>query len=223
MNIALIGCGAWGKNHLRVWANLNCLRVVCDTDPARLQIVQSHYPGVEISLDVNTVLKRPDIQAVVIAAPAPLHARLTLQAFEAGKDVLVEKPMALTVAEGEKLVKTAQRQQRIFIVGHMLEYYPAIQKPCQLVEEDALGRVQYIHSNRLNLGRIRTGENALWSFALHDIAIMLRLLGSMPYEVACHGGAYLNYQVADVTLMNLCFPNNVQAHIFVSWLHSFKE
>lgn len=223
INVALIGCGAWGKNHLRVWSQLECLSVVCDTDPDRLQAVQAQYPDVEICLDINQVIDRPDIDAVVIAAPAPLHAVLTRQALEAGKDVLVEKPMALTATQGERLVEIASARDRILMVGHVLEYHPAIQKMHQLINDGTLGRVQYIYSNRLNLGRIRTEENALWSFAPHDIAIMLRFLGLMPEEVACHGGAYLNYQIADVTLTSLSFPNNVQAHIFVSWLHPFKE
>lgn len=221
--VALIGCGAWGKNHLRVWSGLGCLQVVCDPDPDRLQFVQSQYPNLETCSDINTVLSRTDIKAVVIAAPAPLHASLTLQAFAAGKDVLVEKPMALTVAEGQQLLEAAQQQKRILMVGHVLEYHPAIQRLYQLIKEGALGRVEYIYSNRLNLGRIRTEENALWSFAPHDIAIILRILGLMPEEVACHGGAYLNYQIADVTLTSLRFSGNVQAHIFVSWLHPFKE
>jgi UDP-2-acetamido-3-amino-2,3-dideoxy-glucuronate N-acetyltransferase len=221
--VALIGCGAWGKNHLRVWSNLGCLRVVCDPDPSRLEMVQTQHPGVETCTDVTTVLNRADITGVVIAAPAFLHAPLTLQALEAGKDVLVEKPMALTTTEGKRLVETARRLDRILMVGHVLEYHPAIQKLHQLVDEGTLGRIQYIYSNRLNLGRIRTEENALWSFAPHDIALMLRILDIMPEEVTCHGGAYLNYQVADVTMTNLNFPNNVRGHIFVSWLHPFKE
>jgi UDP-2-acetamido-3-amino-2,3-dideoxy-glucuronate N-acetyltransferase len=221
--IALIGCGAWGKNHLRVWSNLGHLQVVCDTDPDRLQAVRIQYPDLEISSEVDAVLDRSDITAVVIAAPASAHAPLTHRAFEAGKDVLVEKPMALTMVEGKQLVDMAERLERILLVGHVLEYHPAVQQLHQLVGEGRLGRVQYIYSNRLNLGRIRTEENALWSFAPHDIAVILRILGTLPEEVACHGGAYLNYQVADVTLTSLRFPNNIQAHIFVSWLHPFKE
>jgi UDP-2-acetamido-3-amino-2,3-dideoxy-glucuronate N-acetyltransferase len=221
--IALIGCGAWGKNHLRVWSNLGYLQVVCDTDPGRLQAVSTEHPDLEISSEVDTVLNRTDITAVVVAAPASEHAWLTLRALEAGKDVLVEKPMALTVVEGEQLVDVAERLERILLVGHVLEYHPAVQQLHQLVGEGMLGRIQYIYSNRLNLGRIRTEENALWSFAPHDIAIILRILGTVPEEVACHGGAYLNHQVADVTLTSLRFPNNIQAHIFVSWLHPFKE
>ncbi|HRV95899.1 MAG TPA: Gfo/Idh/MocA family oxidoreductase, partial [Anaerolineae bacterium] len=178
INVALIGCGAWGKNHLRVWSELGCLRLVCDTDRSRLEKALTDNPHLETCTDISAVFQRSDIDAVVIAAPAPLHASLTLAALEAGKDVLVEKPMALTVAEGHRLVEAADRLNRVLMVGHVLEYHPAIQKLYQLVKEGELGRVQYIYSNRLNLGRIRVEENALWSFAPHDIAIMLRLLGT---------------------------------------------
>lgn len=222
-NIAVVGCGVWGMNHLRVWRDLGCLRVVCDMDSARLEAVRSRYSGVEICSDARAVLGRPDVVAVVIATPAPTHAALVLQSLEAGKDVLVEKPMALTPAEGERLVEAARRLNRVFMVGHVLEYHPAVRALQELIREGALGRVQYIYSNRLNLGRIRTEENALWSFAPHDAAITLRLLGTMPEEVSCHDGTYLNHGVADVTLTSLRFPGNVRAHIFVSWLHPFKE
>jgi UDP-2-acetamido-3-amino-2,3-dideoxy-glucuronate N-acetyltransferase len=221
--IALVGCGPWGMNHLRVWWDLGYLRVACDIDPARLELVRARYPKVEICSDVNDVLTRADISAVVIATPAPTHATLALQALEAGKDVLVEKPMSLTVAEGERLVEVAQALGRILMVGHVLEYHPAVQKLQEMISEGILGQVQYIYSHRLNLGRIRTEENALWSFAPHDVAIMLRLLGVMPEAVACHGGAYLNHAVADVTLTTVRFSGGMRAHIFVSWLHPFKE
>jgi UDP-2-acetamido-3-amino-2,3-dideoxy-glucuronate N-acetyltransferase len=223
LSLAVVGCGVWGMNHLRVWQDLGCLRVVCDMDPARLEAVRSRYSGVEICSHAHAVLGRPDVAAVVIATPAPTHAALALQALEAGKDVLIEKPMALTPAEGERLVETARRLNRVLMVGHVLEYHPAVRTLQELIGEGALGRIQYIYSNRLNLGRIRTEENALWSFAPHDAAITLRLLGAMPEEVSCHDGTYLNHGVADVTLTSLRFPGNVRAHIFVSWLHPFKE
>ncbi len=221
--VAVIGCGKWGMNHVRIWSELGCLKAVCDTDPERLANVASRYPEVEIYTNIEAVLHHPDIPAVIIATPAPTHAQLALQALEASKDVLVEKPMAMTVAEGEKLVTVAQQQNRILMVGHVLEYHPAFCKLKQLVKEGALGRIQYIYSHRLNLGRIRTEENVLWSFAPHDIALLLRLLEEMPEEIACHGEAFLNHEIADVTLTTLRFPSKVQAHIFVSWLHPFKE
>ncbi len=221
--IAVIGCGNWGRNHVRVWASLGCLRAVCDADPQRLQEVRDRFPHVDTYLRPEAVLERDDIVGVVIATPAPTHAMLALQALQAGKDVLVEKPMALTLEEGQQMVDTAQRLGRILMVGHVLEYHPAVQRLRQLVAEGVLGRIQYIYSHRLNLGRIRTEENVLWSFAPHDIALILRLLDTMPEELACYGEAYLNEKVADVTLTTLRFANRVQAHIFVSWLHPFKE
>jgi len=223
VNIGIVGCGAWGKNHVRIWSELGYLRVACDLDRNRLDALRAQYPSLETSSDIEAVLAREDISAVVIATPAPTHATLALQALEAGKDVLVEKPMALTVAEGERLVETAERLNRILMVGHVLEYHPAVKRLRQLIAESALGRIRYIYSNRLNMGRIRTEENALWSFAPHDVAIMLRLMGNGPDQIACYGGAYVNHGVADVTMTNLRFPGNVFGHIFVSWLHPFKE
>lgn len=221
--IAVLGCGAWGKNHVRVWYELGCLKLVCDVDTRRLETVQARYPDVETCSDPSVVFERDDILAVIIATPASTHVDLALQALEAGKDVLVEKPMALTVAEGERLVEAARHQGRVLMVGHVLEYHPAVRKLKELIDEGALGRVQYIYSHRLNLGRVRTEESVLFSFAPHDVAIILRLLGQMPEEVACYGGAYLNQGVDDVTLTILRFANNIRAHIFVSWLHPFKE
>lgn len=221
--IAVIGCSNWGKNHVRVWASLGCLRVVCDTDAGRLDEVRKHFPHVDTCSSFDAVLEREDITGIVIATPASTHANLTLLALQAGKDVLVEKPMALTVDEGRQMVETARRLGRILMVGHVLEYHPAVHRLQALIDEGALGRIQYIYSHRLNLGRIRTEEDVLWSFAPHDIALLLRLLGTMPEEIACYGESYLNREVADVTLTVLQFPHQVQAHIFVSWLHPFKE
>lgn len=223
ISVAVIGCGQWGMNHVRVWAELGCLRLVCDTNPARLAEVRERYRQVETCSDIASALTHPTIDAVVIATPAPTHAQLALQALEAGKDVLVEKPMALTVADGQKLVETARRLQRILMVGHVLEYHPAVRRLKELVDDGALGRIRYIYSHRLNLGRIRTEENVLWSFAPHDIALLLRLLERMPEEVTCHGNGWLHHAVADVTLTILRFAGDIQAHLFVSWLHPFKE
>lgn len=222
-SIAVIGCGRWGKNHVRVWAELGCLRLVCDTDPNRLAEIQTLYPQVKIASNVSEVFSSPDIDAIVIATPATTHFALAKQAMQAGKDVLVEKPMALTVEEGDQLVEISQRLNRILMVGHVLEYHPAFLRLKELVAEGALGRIQYVYSHRLNLGQIRIEENVLWSFAPHDIALLLRLLDTMPEEVTCQGEAFLNHKVADVTLTTLRFPNKVMAHIFVSWLHPFKE
>jgi UDP-2-acetamido-3-amino-2,3-dideoxy-glucuronate N-acetyltransferase len=222
IGVAVLGAGAWGINLVRNFHALGVLKAIVEPNEQRLQEVCSKYP-VEGFTDIDPVLERSDINAVVIATPASTHASLALQALEAGKDVFVEKPMALTVEDGEKLVQKAKELERILMVGHVLEYHPAVQKLKQLINEGELGRIQYIYSHRLNLGRIRTEENVLWSFAPHDIALLLRLLGTMPEEVFCYGEAFLNHEISDVTLTILRFPKHIQAHIFVSWLHPFKE
>src|SRR5207237_8225303 len=148
---------------------------------------------------------------------------LAKAALEAGKDVLVEKPLSIEVEQGEELVKLAAAKHRILMVGHILRYHPAISKLQELIRDGALGKINYLYSNRLNIGKIRTEENILWSFAPHDISVMLALLNEMPARVSCDGGAYLNRHVSDVTLSHFDFPSGVQAHIFVSWLHPVKE
>lgn len=221
--VAVLGCGAWGKNHVRVWDQLGHLRMACDSDPALLRALAAQYPRLGTSTDLGEVLDRSDVDAVVIATPARTHAALALRALKAGKDVLVEKPMALTAAEGEELAATAKALGRVLLVGHVLEYHPAVLRLRELVAEGALGRLRYVYSHRLSLGQIRVEENALWSFAPHDVAVMTRLLGAEPTEVTCQGEGFLNREVADVTLTQLRFPSGVRGHIFVSWLHPFKE
>lgn len=221
--VAVFGCGDWGKNHVRVWSNLGVLAAIYDPDPNRQRDVEATGNGAAFTTNRVAVLERPDIAGVVIASPAPTHAELALEAIKAGKDVLVEKPLALDLKQAEVLVSEAERCQRILMVGHVLEYHPAALALRSLIEEGTLGRLRYIYSNRLNLGRIRTEENALWSFAPHDVAMILRLLGRDPDSVSCHGGAYLNHSVADVTLTGLSFSTGVRAHVFVSWLHPVKE
>lgn len=221
--IAVIGCGAWGANHLRVWRELGVLAAACDPDPARLEWVAGSYPGVTVHSVVEEVLADPAIDAVVIASSASTHAAITRAALRAGKDVLVEKPMALDADSARELVTVADEEQRILSVGHVLEYHPAVEHLEKLVTSGDLGKVRYLYSNRLNFGRIRTEENALQSFAPHDAAIILRLVGALPTQVSCHGGAYLSDGVADTTMTTLAFGSGVEAHIFVSWLHPFKE
>lgn len=222
-NIALIGCGQWGRNLARNLAALGVLRAVCDSNPGVLEEVRTLYPEVTVTVDPSAVLEDSEIEGCVVATPSAFHFELARQALQAGKDVLVEKPLALTVREGEALVELAEKRRRILMVGHLLEYHPATEKLLELVKSAELGKIQYVYSNRVNLGRIRTEENALWSFAPHDIHVLLRLLGEFPVEVACQGGSYLNHQVADVTMSMMRFASGVRGHIFVSWLHPYKE
>src|SRR5207244_9614701 len=161
--------------------------------------------------------------AVALATPAVSHYEMAKAALEAGKDVLVEKPLAIDVKQGEDLVELAAAKRRILMVGHILRYHPAVLKLQELIQEGTLGQINYVYSNRLNIGKIRTEENILWSFAPHDISVMLSLLNEMPNRVTCQGGAYLNRHIFDVTVSYFDFPSGVQAHIFVSWLHPVKE
>jgi predicted dehydrogenase len=221
--IALIGCGYWGKNLARNFSELGALRLICDPAQFGRKLAAETAPECRITADMNDVLQSDDITAVAIATPAETHFDVVRQCLEAGKDVFVEKPLALTYEEGSQLVRLAESRRRILMVGHVLEYHPGVLKLRELISAGELGKVRYIYSNRLSLGKIRREENILWSFAPHDIAIILRLIGQMPFEVSACGGAYLQANIPDVTVTNLLFDNGVRAHIFVSWLHPFKE
>jgi UDP-2-acetamido-3-amino-2,3-dideoxy-glucuronate N-acetyltransferase len=221
--IGVVGAGYWGVNHVRNFAEIGALHSVCDANAGSLDSVSRKYPGVRTETDYTRLLKNAEIQGIVLATPAEAHYRMASAAIEAGKDVLVEKPLTLDVAECEQLVELADKRGSILMVGHLLEYHPAVIRLRELVETGALGDLRYIYSTRLNLGKIRREENILWSFAPHDIAITLRLVGSEPKRVAASGGAYLQPSIADVTVTNLEFERGIRAHIFVSWLHPYKE
>ncbi len=222
-NIAVIGGGYWGKNLIRNFHELGSLRVVCDASAELLAGYAKQCSGIETTNSFADVLKNPAIQGVVIATPAVMHHAMVKEAILAGKDVYVEKPMALHASEGQELVALAEKHARILMVGHILQYHPAVRKLKELVDKGELGRIQYIYSNRLNIGKIRWEENILWSFAPHDISIMLMLLGESPVTVCTQGGEYLNQAVADVTMTTLSFASGARGHIFVSWLHPYKE
>jgi UDP-2-acetamido-3-amino-2,3-dideoxy-glucuronate N-acetyltransferase len=223
VKVAVVGCGAWGKNHLRVFDSLGALCMACDEDEGKLYEVHKAYPDVRCTPYFKTVLKSSVVRGVVIATPSQEHYRMALEALEAGKDVLVEKPLALRYKEGEALVRLAAKRERLLMVGHILLFHPAVEKMKALLAEGAVGEVEYLYSNRLNFGKVRTEESALWSFAPHDLAAFLYLLGKLPREVTTTGGAYLQPRVADVTVTNLEFAEGVRAHLYVSWLHPFKE
>lgn len=221
--VAVIGMGYWGKNLVRNMYQLGALRVVCDEDASREALVATAYPGVRFSRNASEVLGDSGIDAVVIATPAVTHYELVGSALIAGKDVLVEKPLALTVDQGSELVRIAGEYSRILMVGHVLRYHPAVRAIQDLIAQGKLGKIQYLYSNRLNIGRIRTEENILWSFAPHDVSVMLAMVNEEPEEIYCQGAHYLNASVADVTTSEFVFRSGIHAHIFVSWLHPFKE
>jgi UDP-2-acetamido-3-amino-2,3-dideoxy-glucuronate N-acetyltransferase len=222
-NIAVVGSGYWGKNLVRNFFDLGALHTVCDENPLVEVNVREQYPQLSYRRNFKDVLSDDEIRGVALATPAVCHAEMAKRALLAGKDVFVEKPLTLNVAEGAELVELAARCGRVLMVGHVLQYHPAVRKLKELINSGSLGRVEYIYSNRLNIGKIRSEENILWSFAPHDISVLLGLLGEEPQSVTCEGGSYLSKDVADVTLSQLSFANGVRAHIFVSWLHPFKE
>ena len=221
--IAVIGTGYWGKNLVRNFHALNVLHTVCDTNLDTLNTFIEQYPGVYATASFSGVLNDPEIKAIAIATPAETHANLAREALLAGKDVFVEKPLCLSEKEGEELNQLAKDHERLLMVGHLLWYHPVVVKIKQLVDSGELGRLQYIYSNRLNLGKLRREENVLWSFAPHDISVILGLTGEMPISIRAQGGNFLHQQIADTTVTLLNFASGIRAHIFVSWLHPYKE
>jgi predicted dehydrogenase/acetyltransferase-like isoleucine patch superfamily enzyme len=215
------GCGYWGRNLVRNIAKLGALAAVCDTDAALRAAIAAEFKVP--ARDWPDVLADPAIAGVVIAAPAVHHARLAREALSAGKHAFVEKPLALDEREADELCRLAHEHRRTLMVGHLLQYHPAFLRLKALVGEGRLGRLQYIYSNRLNLGKVRREENILWSFAPHDISMILSLAGDLPREVMATGVAYLHREIADVTTTHLTFASGLHAHVFVSWLHPFKE
>ena len=221
--IALVGCGYWGKNLCRNFHALGALSTVVDATVNGQVTARSIAPDILIADKLEDILGDNQIQGVALATPAETHAELAIQAMRAGKDVFVEKPMALSISDAEEMQKVANETGRILMVGHLLEYHPAVLKLRELVDSGELGKINYIYSNRLNFGKVRTEENALWSFAPHDVAVIIRLLGQSPIEVSASGGSYLTRDISDITVSNLRFSDNSRAHIFVSWLHPYKE
>lgn len=224
VNVALIGAGAWGRNLLRNLALLPDadLRICCDSDQERCAKTLNGFTGVRACGDPELAFGDPEIDAVVIATPAGTHFDLSKRAMLAGKDVFVEKPMSLSVEHARELVDLASDHDRVLMVGHLLEYHPAVQRMKDLVTSGELGKPYYIYSERVNLGRIRNDENALWSFAPHDISIILHLLEEEPVEVAAIGAAYLQPGIEDVAFLWMRFKENQLAQVHVSWLDPHK-
>jgi len=222
-HVAVIGAGYWGKNLVRNFFEIGHLKTICDYDKkTRVQMSQD-YPGISVTDDFASVLQDSDVQGVVIAAPAALHFDLARQVLHAGKHVFVEKPLSLTLREGEELVALGKAKQKIVFVGHILHYHAAVVKLKEMIRHGDIGRLQYIYSRRLSLGKIRREENILWSFAPHDISLILNLVGEDPHFVDAVGNNFLHARIPDVTMTNLKFPSGIGAHIFVSWLNPFKE
>lgn len=223
-SLALIGAGYWGKNLARNFNILGALHTICDANASTLATYGDDYAAVQKTLSIEDVFRNPAINRVAIAAPAAVHYNLARAALLAGKDVFVEKPLCLDAAQGMELVELAAKSGCILMVGHLLQYHPCVEKIQSILADGELGKLYYITSNRLNLGKIRREENALWSFAPHDISVILSLAGNQfPERISCGGQSYLNSGVADTTLTTMKFAGDLRAHIFVSWLNPFKE
>ena len=221
--VCVVGCGHWGKNLARNFAGLNHLYAICESDGERLKTFAGLYPGARPFASLEEALADPGVDAIVLATPAEEHCRMALAALRAGKDVFVEKPLALEWQEGMEMVETARAVRPHPDGGPPPAVPPRHSQNPGTARRRRLGRIEYIYSNRLSMGKIRHEENALWSFAPHDISVILALTGQTPIQVTATGGAYLQPNIADVTVSNLLFDRGTRAHIFVSWLHPYKE
>jgi predicted dehydrogenase len=219
------GLGYWGPNLARNFAALaGCeLAWLCDASEERLARVGAQHPNARRTGDLDDVLGDATVDAVVLATPVPTHADLAERVVDAGKHCFVEKPLATTVADAERAVAAADRAGRLLMVGHLLEYHPGVAKLKEIAESGELGDLHYVYSHRLNLGKLRTDENALWSLGAHDVSVLLHLLEEEPSEVEAHGEAYMRPGVEDVVFCYMRFPSGRAAHMHLSWLDPHKE
>lgn len=221
LSVAVIGCGHWGKNHVRNFAQLGALRAVVDPNSELAESMAAEFGAAAMSFE--SAIADPSVDAVVIAAPAELHASLALQAIAAGKHVFVEKPIALTMEDGTAMRDAAARAGKVLMVGHLLQYHPAFIALRDFVRDGQLGKLRYAYSHRCSLGKFRLEENVLWSFAPHDVSMLLALFGEAPSGVTGSGGAFVTEGIEDEYRVDMSFPSGGRAHVFSSWLHPFKE
>ena len=221
--VVVIGAGHWGKNLVRNFSNLGALSGICDNNIAAVETIKAAYPNVKTWASHEAVFLDDNVDVVAIATPATTHGALVEEALRSGKSVFVEKPLCLDLYQAYALEELARKAGQVLMVGHLMLYHPAFEALRSAVQRGDVGTLQYIYSTRLSLGKIRREENALWSFAPHDISMILALAEGIPQEVIANGGTYLTDGVADTTLSYLTFTGNLKAHLFVSWLHPFKE
>ena len=225
ISVGVAGLGYWGPNLARNFAAIpGCeLAWLCDGDPAALERVGAAIPAARRTADLADLLADDALDAVVLATPVPTHAALAEQVLRAGKHCFVEKPLAQTVADAERAVDAAREAGRTLMVGHLLEYHPGVVKLKQLIDGGDLGRMLYVYGNRLNLGKLRADENALWSLGAHDVSVLLHLAGEEPHEVQARGESYMRQGIEDVVFAFLRFPSGLAAHLHLSWLDPHKE
>jgi len=224
IKIAVIGCGYWGPNYVRTFNELpsSSVCLCCDIDVDRLNYIKGIYPFVKITTRYGDILKNPNVDAVCISTPASTHYRMVKESLLCGKHVLVEKPLTLNVKEGEDLVKIAEDQKRVLMVGHVYIYHPAVQKVKDYIQNDELKDLYYLYSVRTGLGPIRRDANAMWDLAPHDVSIYLHLLDQMPKNVSARGASYLQNGIEDVVLLSMEFPRKIMGYAHVSWLDAYK-
>jgi predicted dehydrogenase len=224
VNVAVVGVGYWGPNFLRIMEELGDahLATVCDSDAKKLQRFAGIYPGVKFTESLDDVTGDAEIDAVVVATGSDSHYEISRRCLEAGKHVLVEKPLSLSSKHAEDLIALAAARKRVLLVGHLLRYHQGVTRLKQYMDEGYLGKLLYIYSTRVNLGRIRKEENALWSFATHDISVITYLVGSGGLRVSATGQAYVRKGVYDVVFLTIHFAGDVMAHLHVSWLDPHK-
>ncbi|RWM95838.1 MAG: Gfo/Idh/MocA family oxidoreductase [Mesorhizobium sp.] len=218
--IAVLGCGYWGSNHIRTLKALGALHAVSDVNPARAEGFASEQDC--LAIEPEALFVRSDIDAIVMALPPQFHADMAVRAVQGGKDVLVEKPIALTVADAERSVKAAADNGRVFMVGHVLRFHPAFETLKALIDNGELGEVRYIHSHRLGLGKFHTENDALWDLAPHDLSMILAITGTEPIEVRGEGAALLD-NLSDFAHLHMRFPNGLRSHLFASRLNPYRE
>jgi predicted dehydrogenase len=225
VRIGVVGLGYWGPNLARNFASLPNAELVwcCDGSPQARERAAAIAPGVRLGENLDELLADETLDAIALATPVPTHAELAVRVLDAGKHCFVEKPLAQSVADAERAVEAAARSGRVLMVGHLLEYHPGVRALKQLVDEGELGEVLYVYGNRLNLGKLRADENALWSLGAHDVSVLLHLVAEEPVEVAARGESYLRPGVEDVVFCFLRFPSGISAHLHLSWLDPHKE
>jgi UDP-2-acetamido-3-amino-2,3-dideoxy-glucuronate N-acetyltransferase len=225
IKLGVIGCGKWGLNHVKTSFKIlgKNLIAACDLNITASERVAQVSKDIEFTSDINDILKNREINAVIVSSSAETHFEIARKCLLADKNVLVEKPITLISKEAQELVNIAAERKLKLMVGHVLLYHPALLTLKEKIEKGDIGKLQYIYSNRLNLGTIRSEENILWSFAPHDISIIQFLTGSIPEYIGARGAAFVQRNIEDTTLTYLKYPGNIHAHIFVSWLHPFKE